>query len=355
MIVTGSVETERVTSAATGPTLDLLFAGSVFCDLVFAGVPTPDPGGEVFAKAFRLTPGGVANRAVAASRLGARTALLAVLGDDPLGREIATLLAAEAELDLTWLTTRPGWQTPVTVSLTGAHEREFITYQEPDAPLCWGADRPAVGATHVGVAHELPSWVARLRAEGTVVYGGVGWDSTGAWSGEVLERLTDVDVFVPNDLEAMRYTRTDNPADAARVLGRHVRLAVVTCGSRGVVAFDADADRLVQVPAVRVPAVDPTGAGDVFVASLMAGQALDWPLEQRLALASLCASLSVRSLGGAVSAPRPAELLAFLDVERPPGDWAAIRSWAAERAARGTTPQPDHTSSSSPSTLEERR
>ena len=80
MIATGPAQTERVTSTATEPVLDLLFAGSVFCDLVFAGVPVPDPGGEVFARAFRLTPGGVANRAVAASRLGARTALLSALG-----------------------------------------------------------------------------------------------------------------------------------------------------------------------------------------------------------------------------------------------------------------------------------
>ena len=71
------------------PHLDLLFAGSVFCDLVFAGVPTPQPGAEVYAEAFKLTPGGVANRAVAGSRLGARTALLSQLGDDPLGLHIA--------------------------------------------------------------------------------------------------------------------------------------------------------------------------------------------------------------------------------------------------------------------------
>lgn len=328
-------------TAPASPALDLLFAGSVFCDLVFAGVPTPDPGGEVFARRFKLSPGGVANRAVAAARLGARTALLSALGDDPLGQELGVLLAAEPQLDLTWLTIRPGWQTPVTVSLTGEHEREFITYQEPDQPLCWGADRPRVGATHVGVAHELPGWVSRLRAEGTVVYGGVGWDSSGAWSAAVLDRLPEVDVFVPNDLEAMRYTRTGTPAEAARDLGRRVGLAIVTCGARGVLAFDSDADRLVEVPAVRVPALDPTGAGDVFVASFMASQSLGWPLEQRLRLATLCASLSVRTLGGAASAPGRADLIGFLDTERPAGDWSAIRHWAG-----ASGPDPGSTTSS---------
>jgi len=346
MVVTGSAHTGPVTVASGQPPLDLLFAGSVFCDLVFAGVPVPDPGGEVFARAFRLTPGGVANRAVAAARLGARTALLAELGDDPLGREMSTLLAAEADLELRWLTVRPGWQTPVTVSLTGEQEREFITYQEPADPLRWDEDRPHVGATHVGVGVELPSWVARLRAAGTVVHGGVGWDSTGAWSRDTLARLDEVDVFVPNDLEAMRYTRTSSAADAARALGEHVALAIVTCGPRGVLAFDSGTGQLLEVPAVPVTALDPTGAGDVFVASFMASQSLGWPLEQRLRLAALCASLSVRTLGGAASAPRPAEVHDFLTATAPPGDWAEILSWA--RSA-GPTPSDPGLSGPTPS------
>ncbi|TXN27414.1 hypothetical protein FVP33_18960, partial [Lacisediminihabitans profunda] len=61
------VLSEDSATAAT-PHLDLLFAGSVFCDLVFAGVPLPEPGAEVFAAAFMLTPGCSANRTVAASR-----------------------------------------------------------------------------------------------------------------------------------------------------------------------------------------------------------------------------------------------------------------------------------------------
>jgi sugar/nucleoside kinase (ribokinase family) len=192
------------------PHLDLLFAGSVFCDLVFAGVPVREPGAEVYADAFKFTPGGVANRAVAGSRMGARTALLSQLGDDPLGMHMVAVLSAEPDLDLTWLRWTPGFQSPVTVSLTGAHEREFITYQEEADPLEWPVDRPHVGATHVSVERDLPDWVARLREQGTVVYGGVGWDSSGRWSGEVLSRLDQIDVFVPNDVEAMRYTQTDN-------------------------------------------------------------------------------------------------------------------------------------------------
>jgi sugar/nucleoside kinase (ribokinase family) len=324
----GTSVTATATAAAPAH-LDLLFAGSVFCDLVFAGVPMRMPGTEVYADAFKLTPGGVANRAVAGSRLGARTGLLCQLGDDPLGRHVADVLSAERDLDLTWLRRTPGFQSPVTVSLTGTHEREFITYQEEADPLEWPVGRPSVGATHVSMKRDLPDWVARLRREGTVVYGGVGWDPTGLWSRDVLRRLDQVDVFVPNDLEAMRYTHTDNAHDAARELGRYVELAVVTRGARGVIAYERATGRLTEVPAVSVAAVDPTGAGDVFVASFMASGVLDWPIEERLRLAGLSASLSVRTLGGAASAPRPCEINRFLSEQSPPGDWSTIRSWSA--------------------------
>ncbi|WP_187270560.1 carbohydrate kinase family protein [Lacisediminihabitans profunda] len=325
------VLSEDSATAAT-PHLDLLFAGSVFCDLVFAGVPLPEPGAEVFADAFMLTPGGTANRAVAASRLGASTALLSQLGDDALGSRVDDILSAEPELDLTWLRRVPGFQSPVSVSLTGQHERSFITYEEDALPLDWPEDGPTVGATHVGVQAELPAWVRRIRAEGTVVFGGVGWDSSGEWSPSVLRRLREIDVFVPNDLEAMRYTQTDSAEDAARALGEYVDLAVVTRGARGVVAFERATGTLTEVDTIVVDTIDPTGAGDVFVASLMATERFGWPLDVRLRLACLCASLSVRTLGGAASAPRPAEILRFLDAEAPVGDWSMIRRWAEAAA-----------------------
>ncbi|ROQ39673.1 sugar/nucleoside kinase (ribokinase family) [Frondihabitans sp. PhB188] len=314
---------------------DLLFSGIVYCDLVFSGVAVPEAGTEVFAKAFSVTPGGVANRAVAGARLGASTALLAELGDDVLGAHIRSLLEIEANLDVSRVRTLPGRQSPVTVALTGAHDRSFITYEESltDAE-CQRRKTPpaglgAVGVVHVELAEPVPGWVAELRAGGTTVVGGVGWDSTGSWSSEVLDRLDGVDVFVPNDLEAMRYTRTDDAHLAARALGEHTPLAVVTRGPRGVVAYDAGSGTMVETAAVAVPAVDPTGAGDVFVAALMVVLGRDWPLEQKLRFAGLSASLSVMSLGGAASAPVPEALVRFVEEQRPEGDWTFVSEWAA--------------------------
>lgn len=309
-----------------GTGVDVLMVGTLFCDVVFAGAEVPEVGGETFAAGFAFSPGGVATRAVAAARAGASVRLLSHLGDDPLGRHVHSLLDAEPGLDTSWVIHVPGHQSPVSVSLTSEHNRSFITFLEDLGPLDLPDVAASVGAVHVDVADDLPAWVGRLRGQGTTVIGGVGWDPTGGWSTDVLRRLAQIDVFVPNDDEAMRYTRTDDAVAAGKALAEFVPLAIVTCGGRGAVAVDSATGLVVEVPAVRVPVIDPTGAGDVFVATYMAARTHDWDLATQLRFAGLNASLSVTGLGGATSAPRRQDLLDFLAAERPPGDWSFLHA-----------------------------
>lgn len=306
------------------PAVDVLVVGGVFCDLIFAGAQVPEVGGETFSAGFAISPGGVANRAVAAARAGASVRLLSRLGDDPLGRHVHALLDAEPGLDTSWVEHVPDHQTPVSVSLTSAQNRSFITYLEDLGPLELPCATGPVGAVHVGVAEVLPDWVGRLRSAGTTVVAGVGWDPSGDWSRDVLHRLDGVDVFVPNDDEAMRYTRTDSALHAARALADYVPLAIVTRGAQGVVAVDATTGAVVEVPSVTVPVIDPTGAGDVFVAAFMAARTRDWDLATQLRFAGLNASLSVTGLGGAISAPHQQDLLDFVATRNPPGDWSFL-------------------------------
>jgi sugar/nucleoside kinase (ribokinase family) len=299
----------------------LLFAGHVFCDLVFTGVEAPKPGAEVHADGFAITPGGVANRAVAAARSGAATTIVGRVGDDPLGAHVRAVLAAEPRLDSTLLSSVPGRQTPVSVSLTGPVDRSFVTYEEPLGPIDLPEGAGRFAAAHLALEQPFPAWVGRLRRGGTSIVGGVGWDDSGRWPPEVLDRLAEVDVFVPNDIEAMRYTRTDDPVTAAKLLAERVPLVVVTCGRDGAVAVDSATGTLTRTPAIPVEVVDPTGAGDVFVATLMAAARHPWTLSQRLRYAALHAALSVTGHGGALSAPRPGDLAEFLTRHRPDGDW----------------------------------
>jgi bifunctional ADP-heptose synthase (sugar kinase/adenylyltransferase) len=77
----------------------------------------------------------------------------------------------------------------------------------------------------------------------------------------------------------------------------------VTNGAEGALAIDSATGEEAWVPALRVPALDPTGAGDVFGAGLVIGTLSGWSLDQRLAFATLCSALAVQQFGGSLAAP----------------------------------------------------
>jgi sugar/nucleoside kinase (ribokinase family) len=311
--------------------LDVLFAGEVFCDLVFGGIPhLPTPGTEVYADRFAVSAGGTATRSVAAARLGLRTGMFGVIGTDLFGEYLAARLGAEENLDLTWLRRDPSVHTPVTAAVTNEHDRAFFTYEEKGAlhPEVWEGDLPEVRFLQLGMGRPLPGWAAEFRTRGARVVGGVGWDPTGHWPRDLLTRLAEIDVFVCNAVEATSYTRTGTVEEAVKVLASLVPDVVVTDGASGAVAVDGATGELVRVRVPRVPAVDPTGAGDVFTAALITGLNHDWPLSTRLHFAGLCAALSVQSLGGANSAPHWKAINAFLERTSgiPDADLSRIRA-----------------------------
>ena len=126
---------------------------------------------------------------------------------------------------------------------------------------------------------------------------------SGRWPREVLDQLAVCDAFLPNAVEAMAYTRTRTASEALYVLADLVPLAVVTNGEDGALAIDSRTGEEAVVPALRVDALDPTGAGDVFGAAVVLGTVAGWPLAQRIAVASLCSALAVQHFGGSLAAP----------------------------------------------------
>jgi len=293
------------------PTFDVFTSGMVFLDIVFTGLPVPPtPGTEVWAAGMGSSPGGIANLAVAAARLGLRTSLAAGFGDDAYGDFCWRTLEEQEGVDLSRSRRFPEWHSPVTVSMAVDGDRSMLTHgHEP--PI--GADemigRPPPARTVIATLGDgagnaqLPEWARRARAEGALVFADAGWDPSGTWDPALLTQLRDCHAFMPNTVEAMSYTRTDTPEAALRVLADLVPLAVVTCGGDGAMAIDSSTGEHAVVPSLPVEALDPTGAGDVFGAGLVLGTIAGWPLRERLLFAGVCAGLAVQHFGGSLAAP----------------------------------------------------
>lgn len=285
---------------------DVLLTGLLFYDLVLTGLgKPPTPGEELWTRGMGCGPGGIANLAVAAARFGLSTSLATVFGDDFYGDYCREILAGQEGVDLTLSRTAPGWNTPVTVSLAQGHDRALITHgQEPPCSqdaLMAGAPDARAAVVHIGA--EPQEWIAKAAAAGTRIFADVGWDATRRWSIDVLGQLSLCHAFMPNEGEAMSYTRTDTPAGALDRLADLVPVVVITRGRDGALAVDGTTGEHAQVDALDVEVLDATGAGDVFGASFVTATLADWPLVDRLRFAALAAGLSVGRHGGAPAAP----------------------------------------------------
>ena len=211
----------------------------------------PTTGHEVWTEGMGSSPGGVANLAVACSRLGLRTSLAAAFGGDVYGDFCWTVLEDGEGIDLSPSRRYEGWHSPVTVSMCYDDDRAMVTHghappTSPDAMI--GEAAAGTGLLHrARRRHQRP---ARPGAADLGHRGGrgrrrwssptSGWDSTEQWDATALRRgLEGCHAFVPNADEAMAYTRTDSPGAALDAMRDWVPLAVVTLGSGGALAADA--------------------------------------------------------------------------------------------------------------------
>ncbi|WSQ09111.1 PfkB family carbohydrate kinase [Streptomyces sp. NBC_01231] len=296
------------------PPWDVYLTGPVFLDIIFTGLDSaPVRGTESWARGMGSSPGGVANMATALARLGLRTSLAAAFGDDHYGEYCWDTLERGEGIDLAPSRTVVGWHSPVTVSMAYEGERTMVSHgheppPEEPAPDCPPRARAAIASLTPGTR---ASWIAQAAGKGARIFADVGWDDTGAWDLAGLADLEHCEAFLPNAQEAMRYTGTDCPRAAAHALTAHVPLAVVTLGAEGAYAVDRRTGETAEVPAIAVEALDPTGAGDVFVAGFVTGTLAGWPLADRLAFGGLTAALSVQEFGGSLSAPGWSEIGAW--------------------------------------------
>jgi sugar/nucleoside kinase (ribokinase family) len=283
---------------------DVLISGMVFLDIVFTDLPCPpSPGTEVWTGGMGSSPGGIANLAVAMARLGLRTSLVAGFGDDGYGEWCRRVLADQEAVDLGLSRTFEHWHTPVTVSMAYENDRAMVTHGHPTPMSATEMIGKPPSTRAVVVELEDEPWWRPAQEAGALVFADVGWDPSGVWDQQILDRLDGCHCFMPNEVEAQAYTRTVTPEAALSALAELVPVAVVTRGSRGALAVDAETGERVEVPSLPVTAIDSTGAGDVFGASLVVGTLAGWPLEHRLRFSALCASLAVQQFGGALAAP----------------------------------------------------
>jgi fructokinase len=286
---------------------------------------------------FAARPGGApANAAVALARLGIKSAFCGVVGDDPFGVRLSTTLAAHG-VDTSRIRSTPEADTTIAFAWKdGRGDGRFRLLRladrllSPDDVAAAGVDRVAalvIGS--VALAAE-PSRSAVVRAAEIAVTSGVPlcfdvnmrptlWPDS-ATARETCESLLAQSTLLKLSLDDARFLFAVEDADSAM---SHLEtygapFTVLTDGARG--AWFAQRDRPVakasrHVPAFRVEAIEPTGAGDAFTAgSISRLIAHHWQELNRddVVFASAAGALTTTRRGAIDSLPTTAEVEAFL-------------------------------------------
>ncbi|MGW2691374.1 5-dehydro-2-deoxygluconokinase [Streptomyces sp. NPDC001296] len=317
-------ESEEWGPHGAGAPYDLITMGRIGVDLypLQTGVPLPQ------VTAFGKFLGGSAtNVAVAAARLGRRTAVITRTGDDPFGTYLHEALRGFG-VDDRWVTPVAGLPTPVTFcEVFPPDDFPLYFYRLPKAPDleidAHQLDLDAIRAARVfwmtgtGLSEE-PSRTATLAAlahratSGTTVFDldwrPMFWRDAGSARPFYAEALRHATVAVGNIDEVEIATGERDPHAAARaLLDAGVALAVVKQGPKGVLAVSATGESA-EVPPLPVTVLNGLGAGDAFGGSLCHGLLAGWELERIMRYSNAAGAIVASRLECSSAMPTPAEV-----------------------------------------------
>lgn len=300
---------------------DITAVGEILIDLTQSGV------NERGIPQFDANPGGApANLAVAASRLGAKTAFVGKVGKDSFGSSLRACLE-ENGVDTSHLATDPKEHTTLAVvAVDSTGERHFSFYRDPSADVNLAKEDvsqlPDSRFLHFGSVSLTaePARSATLFAAETAREKGavISYDPNyraNLWPDEVtaIERMKQplplVDILKVSDEELPLLTGTsDLEAGTAMLAAQGIRLILVTLGPDG--AFYRFRGQTGTVPGVPCKVADTNGAGDTFFGALLSRLAREESLDA-LSIAKLESAIAFANKAASLTTSRPGAIPAM--------------------------------------------
>jgi sugar/nucleoside kinase (ribokinase family) len=298
----------------------ILVAGEINPDLILTGDVEPAFGQvEKLVDSAALTIGSSSVIfACGPARLGMSVAFIGVCGDDIFGHFMLAEMTQHG-LDVSNVIIDPAQQTGLSVILNHGVDRAILTH--PGSLSALRADQVSddllkkAGHLHVAsyflqtaLQPGLVDLFQRARRLGLTTSLDTNWDPSARWQG-VNNLLPLVDVFLPNENEALSLTGEATVEEAAALLSRQCGLVALKLGAKGALARRGD--EIARAPALKMQVVDTVGAGDSFDGGFLYAWLNGWGLERSLRLGAACGSLSTRAAGGTSAQPTLAEAMQY--------------------------------------------
>lgn len=291
--------------------IQVTIVGSSNVDITALMARLPGPGETVLADSYQLSPGGKgANQALAAQLAGAATEFIGAVGNDSHAAiALGQLEDAGVKLDRVARTEQP----------TGVAIIQVDSAAENSIAVVSGANS-TVTAQAVQAAGAIEGI---LVLQGEIPASGIKAAMDGATQRIVLnlapvieldrEYLLKANPLVVNEHEAAlilqqldgseTMSTEAEPVIAQKLMAHGLASLVITLGANGCLVAEQGSG-IQQLPAVKVKAVDTTGAGDAFTGAVAARLANGDDLVQAAEFAGKFAALTVQAHGAQASYPR---------------------------------------------------
>ncbi|HTN51100.1 MAG TPA: ribokinase [Anaeromyxobacter sp.] len=285
--------------------------GSLNMDLVARAPRLPAPGETLLGRDLATVPGGKgANQAVAAARLGARTAMIGCVGSDGFGAQLRAGLEGDG-VDCRGVKELAGSSGVALIVVDDEGRNGIVVIPGANGRLgpedvdAW--EDLLTAAKVVALQLETPLATVEHAARRARALGRPVVLNPAPAQPLPPALVACADFLVPNEVEAAALTgipvdSVDGAVAAAeRLRAQGAGRVLVTLGARGVVVVGPEGAS--HQPARPVKAVDTTAAGDTFIGGLCAALAAGKSVPEAVAWAQAAAALSVTRPGAQPSIP----------------------------------------------------
>lgn len=294
---------------------DVVVMGGANTDYLVTTEVLPKPGETRVGRCFQCAPGGKgANQAVAAARLGARTAFVGKVGRDERGKELIAVLRKEGvNVDFISFDRKESSGVALIMVEEGG---EKLILAAPGANLSFSlsdlrrARRLIERSRVLLLQFELPMPVVREAARMGREAGAEVILDPAPPAPAPASLLKLIGIVRPNESEAEALTglkvsgRASARAAALRLIEMGAGAAAVQAGDAGNLLVWPGGETF--LPKLRVRSVDATGAGDAFAAGLAVARAEGRTLREAGAFANAAAALATTKIGAQAALPRRA-------------------------------------------------
>ena len=288
---------------------DVIVVGELNVDLILNSIDSfPEIGKEKLAKNMTLTLG--SSSAIFASNLsalGAKVSFIGKIGNDSFGDLVVESLKTK-NVYTNYLIKSNEWNTGATIVLNYDEDRAMVTYAGAMEHLTINdiSDEAISSAKHLhfssyflqpGIQPGIVELFKKAKEKGLTTSLDIQWDPNEKWNFNYKEVLPFVDIFLPNEQEALLLTNQKNMDDALNKLSPFAKHIVVKLGSKGSLLV-SEGKNVFKESFLNKNVVDAIGAGDSFNAGFILKFVNGLDLNECQTFANLTGAINTTAAGG---------------------------------------------------------